>query len=177
MLEWVKNHPILSAGGAALAVVIFLLISRGSGGGGYSGQASATGDGNAQNDVTTQVQQQLALAGIAQAGQAQQIAGTIELEKIRGQNQLSLAGIASNVALAQTSAAQQVQTTHDTLSAHVAESQIAGDVQKTQINTGGQVAITQAITSALVQQSQISANAIAEASKRDCGWVGKIFGC
>lgn len=153
MWENIKSHPLIAGGVVLFLVLVFYL---------FSGSGGSVASGVPQSDVATgdalqmaQLQAQTIGQQTAAAGQAQSesIAASLEGLKLTLASKDSANILAANIASQQINADLQKTTTHDTLSAGVANATIKGQTDIAQIQSNTTVQTTQALTKALTDQA------------------------
>ena len=154
MWENIKAHPLITGAVVIFAIIVFMLFSGGGGGGVASGvpqSAVATGDALQMAQLQAQtIGQQTAAAGQAQS---ESIAANLEGLKLTLASKDSANILAANIASQQINADLQKTTTHDTLSAGVANATIKGQTDLATIQSNTQIQTTQALTNALTDQA------------------------
>jgi hypothetical protein len=155
VIEWVKEHPYETAGGVfvvGLAAIIMLNL------GGGSASSTAATDPNAAIDAA-QLQAEMAAQQQSTQLQATQEAAQLQLD----QSQLS-AGVANTqvadqltAALAQTSAAQDINAQNDSTSVQNTSTEVGGTVADTTTLANAQLGTALGADSATVSIAQANA--------------------
>jgi len=172
IVAWAKSHPFIAAG---IGLVLFLAILWLAGDESSERTTYAPGSGPSNDS-------QMAQINAAIAAQSQQVSAAREVALSEQTMNIELAKIAQGIAQGEQairsqeiSASQQVMSLQSTLSARVAEAEIASGVQKDQIASTTSIETTRLFANALVQQSQIAANVQMAAVK--CTGFKALFGC
>ena len=153
MWENIKAHPLITGAVVIFAIIVFMLFSGGGGGvaSGVPQSAVATGDALQMAQLQAQtIGQQTAAAGQAQS---ESIAAGLEGLKLTLASKDSANILAANIASHQINADLQKTTTHDTLSAGVANATLKGQTDLATIQSNTQIQTTQALTNALTDQA------------------------
>lgn len=183
VLDQIKSHPKLAAAAALGTVAVIVLLRMTSGAStmetvGVPG--SDVGAGDTLYAAMAQVQADIAGKQIQAGVQSENIAAGLEIGKLQAALQTDALKSNENIQLATINATLQALTNHDTLAANVDINNANQQTQQMSIATTGQVEMQRTLANALVSSSQTQANvAIASinASKKDCGFLGAIFGC
>lgn len=176
IIETIKSRPWLT-GGLVVGALILFLVLRGTGSAQSVSGDSGMSDADQMQGIMAGLQTRMAEINAGTMMNSENIAGTIELEKIRGTFSENIYAMQQAVDMAKLNAMTSVQVNQDTLSAQIQNNTIAAGLETTRINTNAQLQTTQTITNALIEQSRInagvSAAAIANANKsKDCGFLG-----
>lgn len=154
MLEKLKQHPWIIAALAGVFLLVLIFSSSGSSSGTAATTSASSGDPN--GDQLQAYMAQLNLQGQALSASAnstdQQTAAALEVAKLQSSSTDLANTLAAQVAEYTTAAQATTTQNHDTLSAQVANNQIAAGVQNTQITAN-----------ALTQQAQINAGTLSQA--------------
>ncbi len=179
IVDAIKAHPVLAAGTAATAIVLILML-RSSSPAVAPGTMGDTATGNAISDTMAQLASNIQMATIAAGASASHDAASLEAARLGYEAQNNANEIGAGVALAQINASLQALTTRDTLESQVAIGAQNAGVETTRITSNATTEQFHTLAQALTSQAQIQASttqAAIAASKKDCGFFGKIFGC
>lgn len=155
MWERLKSHPLLAGGVIIVGLLIFVFFNRSAPvSGGAPASDVATGDALQMAQLQAQTIGQQTAAAVQ--AQAENNAASLEALKLKYAFQTGANDVAANIASQQINAGLQETTTHDTLSASVANATLKRDTDLASINSNTTIQTTQALSSALVSQAQIA---------------------
>lgn len=154
-MEFVKNHPVISVG-ALLAGVAMIVLLR-SGGNQTISESSVdpatVAAGTALQQTQMQIQGGLAASSMQLQAHSADIAGQIELEKIRALTTEHITEFQGNIQLAGINAQSQLGALVSTLNAQSHQAEIAATVNLRQIAATESTTNTGTFANVLVQQS------------------------